>query len=210
MMGGNLLNRMVLNVGRVIILSMILVFLMDMGFYLYRVFSLNARVEAIMVGVQRAVMDNNTLPADIESTYRKIFVNMAKDYNRGENFIDGLGWNYGGDMSGGMSDVLNMRGRRQVYTGSGWVEQDVEIVHKDMKKVGDYGDIMAVQFWVRVRQPLWGFGNSGGTDETRVIDKNTWSNTDHNAKNWNRSIARMTELVYTYYVPCLRYRSVTQ
>lgn len=176
-------------------------------------------------------MENNYLPPEVASTYSEIFKNMICDFNNvtytpgmnsaalvgggqasqdvdGTNgnsvnsaaFIAGMHWNYNSAPSGA---VLNIEADKQKWTGSGWTSTRESIIRTQMNQPGDYGDVMVVQLRVGVFQPIWGWTQANGiyrygslADDQRSVD------------NWVRNAAS-TELVYTYYVPCLNFRTIT-
>jgi hypothetical protein len=169
-------------------LSMIFVFVFDMGSYLYRAMSLNQRMENIMVSMQRIVSENNGLTPDAYSMYKSMFIQLAKDMNAGEpgSFINGYWINYGDDAA---SQHLALSSLTATRNGT-----SVDVLIQDMAELGQYGDVMVVQVGVSIDQPTWGFTGSS-----------------HSAANWNNDRTssvlkpRQHEMWYTYYVPCLGY-----
>ena len=114
------MNRMVWCVFKAVALSMIFVFVWDMGFYLYRTFSLNQRMEMLMPSMTKVVQENNYLPEKEAKVYEELFKTIARNYNvaydekgdaiakngddekTGANFIfvNGFNWNYSSTSSG--------------------------------------------------------------------------------------------------------------
>lgn len=220
------MNRLVYTVFKTIMLSIIFIFLFDIVFYMYRVTSLNARMESISTSMKKVVMENNYLPSEVADTYSEILKHMICDYNQvayrpnmsnselingdggndvnGRNrnsvnsaaFISGMKWNYNTPATG---TSLNIRAQRQRWTGSGWTTvTDSNIVKTKMNTPANYGDIMVVQLKVGVFQPIWGWTQADG--------RYNYDGSD--VTHWVRNAAS-TELTYTYYVPCLNFRTVT-
>lgn len=219
------MNKLVYTVFKTIAISIIAIFLFDILFYMYRVSALNARMESIATSMKKVVMENNYLPSEMADTYSSIFKHMICDFNQvpyqpnmtgnqlingnggnnvdGQNgnsvnaaaFIAGMHWNYG---TAATNVGLNVTAQRQRWNGHSWETVNRNIVRTKMSQPADYGDIMVVQLKVGVFQPIWGWTqangryNYGGEDVTK----------------WVRNAAS-TELVYTYYVPCLNFRTVT-
>lgn len=214
------MNKLVYTVFKTIAMSVIFIFLFDIIFYMYRITSLNARVESFSTSMKKVVMENNYLPSEIADTYSEIFKNMICDYNQipyhagmtnaelengtvatGQGtvntaaFIAGMRWNYNTDATG---INLAINANRQYWDSTHWQTRNVNIVRKQMSQPADYGDIMVVQLKVDVFQPLWGWqaGVAGGLYRGEDVTQ------------WVRN-AVTTTLVYTYYVPCLNFRTIT-
>lgn len=213
------MNRLVYSVFKAIMLSIIFIFVFDVAFYMYRVTSLNARIESISTSLKKVVMENNYLPSEVAKVYQAVFMQMICDYNSvpytGPNmteaqlvvgdqktvnsaaFIAGMRWNYQNQLTD-HSGKLNIQSTRSMWNGNTWVPRTYDIVHNTMNTPGNYGDIMAIELAVSVFQPIWGWTYSGAY---------TYNGED--ATQWQRNAA-VTTFTYTYYVPCLNYRTVTQ
>lgn len=206
------MHRVVAAVFKTIAISMILLFVFDMVFYMYRVASLNQRVENIMTAMQKVVMQNNYLPLEDARMFKQLLAQMANDFNdphnfqsnTDNNFIVGMRWNVGqsavdskGHELKSGTGGLDVKGTRQVWNETGWSdENDIDLVHYTMNEVGGYGDIQCIQLVIRVNQPMWGFSTSGYTGPK-------------DAPSWNRVDGNQTNLFFTYFVPCLKYQSIT-
>lgn len=193
------MHRLVASCFKAIMFSIIFVFVFDMSFYLYRVISLNSRMESIMTSMQKVVMENNYLPDGSYKLYENIFSRLASDMNQGgETFIRGFNINYSHDAtlpSG--ADTLNA----DIIYANGSSASNVNILKKRMDTPAQYGEVMAVQVIVGVYSPIWGWG-SNNTGEYKY--------TGQNAQQWNRNATGGTvEFTYTYYVPCLKYQSIS-
>ena len=218
------MNRLVYSVFKTIAFAMIFVFVFDIGFYLYRVASLNQRIESLMTSMQKVVMENNCLPYEDAVLYQKMLYNMAADFNgepftntgsqsdMNNMFIKKLDWNNTHNAVIGGS-ALNITGRRATYTSSGWVDRDVQIVHRQMSEVGAYGDIHTLQVRALVYMPFWGFAGDAESPwiSSPAPGSSVAAGGERGAASWNRNAnAKTILLTYTYYVPCLQYKSVTQ
>lgn len=213
------MHRLVYNVFKAIALSIIFIFVWDIVFYMYRVQSLNSRIESLSTSLKKVVMENNYLPSEMATTYSEIFKNMICDFNNvpytpgmsdaqlagtgqaGQNvvntsaFISGFKWNYGNPAT----DVhLGITASRQRYVGGSWQPQNVNIVKSDMSVPANYGDVMVVQLKVGVWQPIWGWTQANGQYRYQGEDVNSFIRN-----------AASTQLVYTYYIPCLNFRTIT-
>lgn len=198
------MNKFVWSIFKTIMLAMIFVFVFDMGAYLLRALSLNQRMENTMVSMQKTIMENNYLPEGSYEMYKAIFIGIADDFNgtdsKGANhFINGYNLNYGNDAVDTLSDIRATR-----YNASGSATTG-SILRKDMKIPASYGDVMVCQVSVQVNQPTWGFTNTHNIEGGK-----------HSAVNWNNDRTdsslkpKTTWFTYTYYIPCLKYQSVTE
>lgn len=205
------MNRMVWCVFKAIALSMIFVFVWDMGFYLYRTYALNQRMEMLMSSLTKVVQENNYLPENEKEVYDTLFRNIADMMNGDKSkydadsektgsdyqFVNGFQWNYSKDSKGTinyankvddiMADVTDVKG----------TTNNRNILVRSMDKSACYGDIMLVYVSVNVNTPFWTFQT--GKDEGR-----------YNLTTWSRNVAYSNVTMdYVYYVPCMNYTSVT-
>lgn len=209
------MHKMVLQVFKVIAFSMVFVFVFDIIFYLYRSFSLNQRMESINVSLQKVVSENNYLPVGQYNMFMSIYNSMGESFNKAPDGADAaeikanefivydgnnaVTLNY--DRSA--SNVKAITGYKYDVNGTA---REENLVKPQLNQPADYGDIMCIEAKVKVNQPLWGF-----LDGAKM-----------NAKNWQKGtsddIAKFGDqyegdgthtFTYTYYVPCLRYQSVT-
>lgn len=209
------MNRLVYSVFKAIALSIIFIFVFDIVFYIYRVTSLNARIESISTSLKKVVMENNYLPEEVADVYSTILTRLVCDYNgvpylnnhmtasqlvQGDQktvntaaFIAGMRWNYKNNSTADM----RIDTTRSMWRGSHWQDTTYNLVHRKMNTPANYGDIMIVEIAVDVFQPIWGWTASGA-----------YNYTGQDATQWQRNAA-VTTLTYTYYVPCLNYRTVT-
>lgn len=169
------MHRLVYNSFKAIMLSIIFVFVWDVGFYLFKFANLNQRMLLTMNGLVKTVEANNYLPSGQAETYRAILEEMGRNMNGdGDVFVKGFNWNYTNDNSGIAADHL----------GSSIT------VRTTMSTPANYGDIMVVYVGVGIRPVVWvtqSRGN-GGMDVNKVD---------------NADSAIMIN--YRYEVPCLHY-----
>jgi len=200
------MHRMILQVFKVLALSMVLVFVFDIVFYLYRALNLNQRMESVNVSIQKVVSENNYLPEGEYQMFTSIFNNIGNSMNGGsgtgnenDDFIiwnsdaSAVGINYGTGVSNGTLPSI------QDADGN-------ELVVDDIQKPADYGDVRPIELSIRVKQPGWGFVGGLSADNwtnDRDAVKDKYKDTDGDGD------ALSTKFTYTYLVPCLKYQSVT-
>lgn len=224
------MNKLVYSVFKAIAMSIIFIFVFDLVFFMYRVSALNSRMESISTSMRKVVMENNYLPPEVASNYQKLFQHMICDFNN-VTYHDGMtdaelvgaGWqsnNAGGGATGSVNSAAFIAGfrwnykspstaalsiptNRMIWQGSGWQPvTNVELVKRQMNQPANYGDIMVMEMKVVVFQPIWGWTQADGR-------YNYNSGTpDRSINGWVRSAATTT-LTYTYYVPCLNFRTIT-
>lgn len=210
------MNKLVYTVFSTLAFAIIFVFVWDMVFYLYRVNSLNTRIENITSAMQNVVMQNNYMPEYEAKVFQQLLKSMADDYNRTvtddvdayahgsthsvNDFILYMDWNYNDDAvipSSGITSLVDSASR--VYEQMGVAEYS--------NNVPDYGDIVVIQLRVVVAQPTWNFMQSSEQGLSIVAGNTGSANKIEN--NHVTTVGEMftTELDYTYYVPCLRYKA---
>ena len=189
--------KLVYTVFKTIFLSMMLIFVFDIGFYMYRALSVNQRMESLMTSMQKIVIENNYLPEQDFAMYESIFQQLSDDMNNGDVFITGIGMNYNTNAQG--SGVLE-----HLYSTDDTRGTVDDLLVKKMDKPAQYGDVMICQARVQIAQPVWGFG----TAKTGYADTAYHDYDGEDSTKWNRVGYRTVTLYYTYYVPCLNYTSV--
>ena len=224
------MNRMVWCVFKAIALSIIFVFVWDMGFYLYRTFALNQRMEMLMSSLTKVVQENNYLPEQDMNLYKTLFQNIADSMNgdkskytnndetTGENyrFINGYTWNYSSG-SAGTAYTNTLEDVNATVTNVNGTPESRNILVRTMDKSACYGDIMAVYVAVNVNTPFWTFDNTTSTFDAANNTQNVSSNGkvsdgdgSRSIDHWHRNLRYSTvTLDYLYYVPCMNYTSVT-
>lgn len=195
------MHRLVATVFKAIMFAMIFVFVWDIGFYLFRAFSLNQRMESIMTSMQKVVMENNYLPEGDYQMYVAIFEQLAEDMNGDGSpddiFINGFNTNYTRQPVDTLNDL-----RATKYTLDGGVRPNQNILKKTMSVPASYGDVMVVQTSVNINMPVWNWGGAAPDDDY------TYSGED--SREWHRVGYLTTTFTYTYYVPCLKYQSIQE
>lgn len=196
------MNKFVYSIFKAILISMIMFMVFDVALYLYRVFTLNQKIESISVSMQSVVSENNYMPKENAIIYSSMLQDLMESYNRDDKFIMAMDWNYKDNVS--TDTVLpEITATRILYENNNISESSVDVVSKCMGQPADYGDIQTIQIRVIVRQPFWDFfTGSGDMDGQNVgVEKVNLSDSD---------MRHTTMLTYTYFVPCLRYNAYTQ
>lgn len=208
------MNKFVFTVFKAIAMAMIFVFVFDMVFYLYRALSINQRMLNLMTSMQQVVMDNNYLPQGDYNLYRTLFQELASNYNDPDGdgvadpfdkFVNGFNINYNHDAHDCLDSLVVERYQTSGAGGGSVVNSDV--LRKRMDIPANYGDVMVVQVDVEIRQPVWGFDTSAPNVAAGGERGSTaWQN-DRTSANIRNAVQTFT---YTYYVPCLKYQSITE
>lgn len=199
------MNKFVFSIFKAIMIAIVFVFVWDLVFYLYDVLSLNSRIETLAVSMKHSVSDNNGLTTEASDMYSKMLKKLGSDYNTSSyKFVQGFylnssdvakdaNWNALSNTAG-----LDIQGKTPDGT-------DVGLIHWSAGDIGEYGDVTCLQIKVGVVQPLWYWGTNTNGD---------YNYTGENATQWNRDVTgaggHMITLDYTYFVPDLRYNSVTE
>lgn len=147
------MNRMVYNVFKAIMLSMIFVVIWTVGFYIWKVDVLNQRMESTLVSVQEVVSKNNYLPTDEADMFETILKEMGESMNGTgtDKFVNGINWNYG---------------TQSTYTSSVIGSGTGNILARDMSAPANYGDVMVVEVEVNVNTPSFGYVNSAAAADS--------------------------------------------
>ena len=171
-------HRFVWNVFKVIGLSIVLVFVLDMVFYLYKAVNLNQRVETVCSSMQKVIMENNFIPANEKQVFDGLFDQAQTQMNGGgtDNFFLSYAWNYNTTPSS--TPTITVGGEN--------------IVEGDLDTAGKMGHVKYLRVEIRVRPPFWNIGLR--QSQTEKLDKNVSTND----LTW----------VYDYLVPCLKYQVI--
>lgn len=222
------MNKMVFAVFKTIAFAMIFVFVWDMVFYLYRVANLNQRAESLMTSLQKVVMENNCLPDGSRDLYEGLIDQMSAGLNSTSTYSNSLdnsfvcAWDWNATSAGSTSvsqhkaktstdgrnwtDMTNtIYANRQVWNevSKSFSNEDVNILHLCMSEPGNYGDIQVVQLRFLIKQPTWGWVNNDSNSKRSSVNF-------QNDRTDSRVGRTLTMMAYTYFVPCLKYQSVTQ
>lgn len=213
------MHKMVLQVFKVIALSMVFVFIWDIVFYLYRAFSLNQRMESINVSVQKVVSENNYLPTGQYNMFMSIYNDMGESFNKVPANADASDANvvkmnefivYDGNNAVTLNYNQPATNSKRIGgykpNSYGSIDWNDNIVKNRLDAPADYGDIMCIEAKVKVNQPLWGF-----LDGDKMNAKNWQKGTSDDMSKFGSQYRGdgTTTFTYTYYVPCLKYQSVT-
>ncbi len=186
------MHKLVYQCFKTLMVAILGIFIADMAFYLYRANTLNQKIENIASSLQKVVMENNYLPVAEKEMYEALFVQLGEQMEGSAgvnadpnlNFIRGFGWNYGRD-----ADIS--------VSGTG-----VNVV-KDLSKVGEYGDIMAIQIEVGVNTPTWSVQTANYSDV--MVREKRGDGTGTLSIEPNHVL-----FTYSYLVPCLKYSPITE
>lgn len=223
------MNRMVFSVFKAIALSMIFVFVWDMGFYLYRTFALNQRMEILMSSMTKVVQENNYLPEEEANVYKTLFQQLMRQLNGTTNgagnpneiFVNGFDWNLESGSYATRTYTNNMADINATVSNNAGNSVNRNILVRYMNTPACYGDIMVCYVSVNVNTPFWSFNTNhrassnpngnGHNMDLVATNGDAFDSADINsADNWVRNPAFQTiDMNYVYYVPCMHYTSVT-
>lgn len=198
------MHRLVATSFKTIMFTIIFIFVWDMAFYLYRAVSLNQRMESLMTSMQKVIMENNYLPEGDYEMYVTILQQLAADMNgtdAADRFINGFYTNYENSPRGAVLGSLNASraDERGVRT--------TNILRDTMSVPANYGDVMIAQIGVNINQPLWNWSN--GTVGNYNYDGQDAAWVGGTNEGFTRVGYATTTFYYTYYVPCLKYQSIS-
>lgn len=188
------MHRMVGQVFKTLMFAIIFVFIWDIGFYIFRSFVLNARMESLMMSMQKVVMENNYLPEGNKLLYDKLFEQVASDFNGDGSaediFIVGdITLNYG-------ANATNLGINNLTVSGRG------DVLKKNMSVPASYGDVMVVQASAKVAVPFWSWGAGNTTTSLEYV----YSGED--ATRFTKKLGVTQVRQWTYLVPCLKYQGI--
>lgn len=152
------MNKIVINAFKAIAFSMIFVIVWDVAFYMFKVYSLNQKMESVLTTMQQEVSINNYLPEGAYTMYESVLKGIATDMNGSDadKFVLGYNINYGHECSLDTSGVSGLTFSR------------------DMQSVGDYGDVAIIELKVTVNSTLlWYNASSSSASADRVEDRDS-------------------------------------
>lgn len=88
------MDKMVVTVFKAVALAIIFVVVWSVGFYLYRAYALNQKMEYIMTVISQDVSRNNYLTADSYDMVSNLLLGIQADMNGGSEFVQGFRINY--------------------------------------------------------------------------------------------------------------------
>lgn len=204
-------HRLILSVFKAIAISMVLVFVMDMAFYLYNAFNIDRRMETIMVSMQRTVSENNYLPKGEYDMYMSIFDEMGDSMNGRDGDDDFVAANSEGHYVTLNYDTAPEAANLPEIKDSD--NQDILPTNRGdllLRNPSDYGDVAYIEAYVEIVQPVWFMNGWRGQNKSTVA-----GGSGITAADWERGDTRTspgyhnTRFYYTYFVPCLKYQAIT-
>lgn len=213
------MNKFVYQVFKVVILSVVVMFALDLVIYIFNIAVLTQKVETISASMQQVVAENNHLPKEQAEVYQRLICEMASTFNleagqsynpsnpteyfkgNRDAFIGAIDWNFK-DSANNID--IPVRATRKTYSGGSWSSADVSIVQTKMGTPANYGDIQVIQLSFLIYQPTWGFFTK------RRPSGNDFTGNSVNSERKSGSDRFTHVLTYTYYVPCLKYTSYWQ
>ena len=133
------MNKMVSTVFKSIALSIIFVVIWQTCFYIFRVYTLNEKVNVIVRMMTEDVSEHNRLTDDADALYSALFAELQESSNSGDYFVTNISYNY-------HSDATSL-----TETSIGTVP-----LHRKLDTAGKYGDIMVIEVNVGVNTNiLW-------------------------------------------------------
>ena len=203
------MERLVYGVFKAIILSMLFVVIWQLGFYLYDLAILDQRMSNLMVSMEKTVSENNYMPSEEAQLYYSIINQIAEDFSGGVRTVDGTTYGqYKNAATTGHDGFIsdwswnyNGLGNYRVFnpTTSDWTNADGGTSY-DMSIPNSYGSVACIHVAFDLRAPWIGFGHANETVRT--------NGTGATAAEWHVEKVDV-DLAYTSYVPCLKYRKIT-
>lgn len=135
------MHRIVYNVSKTIILSVVFVIIWSLVFYLYRVSVLNDKIESIATYMQYDISSSNYLTEDAEELYQGLFDEIKADMNSGDEFVQDIRINYGNDC------VYEPNSSSLNYS-------------EDLKVPANYGDVAILEITVDISAVTWFYDGS--------------------------------------------------
>lgn len=132
------MNKMVAIVFKTIAITVIMLVICDLCFFIFKAYALNQRIESIMVTMQQEVSKNNYLPEDTYSMYEGMLKDLITQFNTGgSEFIRGININYSHncDFNPDLSSGLTFS--------------------KKLNTPADYGDIAVIEIKVSINAATW-------------------------------------------------------
>lgn len=199
------MHRLVATSFKTIMFTIIFIFVWDMAFYMYRAVSLNQRMESLMTSMQKVIMENNYLPEGDYEMYKTLLTQLARDMNGSDpndRFINGFIINYD-HAPYGAGVLTSLNAQRSDGTGV----RTTNILQRKMSIPANYGDVMIAQIGVNINQPLWNWSHGVVGEYNYDGQDAAWvGGTD---EGFTRVGFATTTFYYTYYVPCLKYQSIS-
>lgn len=185
------MHKIVVTAFKAVAMSIIFIVVWSVVFYLMRVYSLNSKIETVMVSMQQDVARNNYLTEDSYNMYEGILRGIADDMNSTsggadvyDHFINGFSLNYTHGLSAETSTELGIPADGGAYLGANYSTQ--------LNQPANAGDIAVIELTVGFNAITWTY-DAGATNTADQVQNGVAANM----------------MTYVYQVPCLRYVSVT-
>ena len=92
------MHRIVFKSFMAIVYAILFVVIWSVGFYIFKAYALNSRMENIMASMQESVSRDNYLTPESYTMYERMLMDLQNDMNvGGDTFIDGFNINYNHD-----------------------------------------------------------------------------------------------------------------
>lgn len=150
------MNKVVWTAFKSVAAAIIFVIVWSVGFYLFRAYNLNQRIEAVMVTMQQEVSKNNYLTEDAYHMYENIFLDIQETMNNGGTFVEGFNINYGEDSNYIPVD----RGHSSL------------VYSTDLQTPANYGDIAVLEVQVGIVPVIWFYDTTqnGAANQVQMRD----------------------------------------
>lgn len=133
------MNKMVATAFKSVALSIIFVVIWQTCFYVFRVYTLNEKVNVIVRMMTEDVSEHNRLTDDAHNLYTSLFAELQNTSNSGDLFVTSISYNYSTEATS------------VTETTVGGVS-----LHRKLNTAGEYGDIMVIEVKVGVNTNiLW-------------------------------------------------------
>lgn len=138
-----------------IMYAIIFVVIWSVAFYLFKAYTLNSRIENIMVSMQEDVSRNNYLTPEAYTMYERMLMDLQMDMNvGGDVFINGFDINYSHDCT------VDVPINGLTYS-------------KRLDTVADMGDVAIIELTVGFRAVAWIYDASenGAANQSQLRQK---------------------------------------
>lgn len=150
------MNRTVWVAFKSVAFAIFFVVIWSVAFYLFKAYSLNQKIESLMVTMQQEVSKNNYLPPETYDMYEELLVDIAETMNGEEagSFVRGFNINY--------SHESNFQ-----PVGTGGVEYVTQL-----DTPGNYGDIAVIELQVTMNAITWFYdpAEDGAANQVQLDD----------------------------------------
>lgn len=133
------MNKVVWTAFKSVAFAILFVIVWSVSFYLFKAYSLNQKIESVMVTMQQEVSKNNYLPESAYEMYENLLRDVATNMNGNEagSFIQGFNINYHHDSQFQPTSVGGVNYSTRLDTPA------------------DYGDIAVIELQVTMNAVEW-------------------------------------------------------